>query len=142
MASETFRTKVDSWLVGLIGISLIFPFLTVDLLPDTDRYQVRPFLVGIVLLTGMLFVALALTTNYVFDGPLLLVKSGPFRWHVPLAEIRAIRRTRNPLSAPAFSLDRLQIDYGRWGGVLISPKDRTGFLRALHARRPDLTLPR
>ena len=64
----------------------------------------------------------------------LLVRSGPFRWRVPLGQIHSVTPTRNPLSSPALSLDRLRIEYGDGKWILISPRERERFLEALEAR--------
>ena len=53
--------------------------------------------------------------------------------------IREVRPTTNPLSAPALSLDRLRIDYeegGRVRSLLVSPKDKEGFLQELRDAVP------
>jgi hypothetical protein len=39
------------------------------------------------------------------------------------------------LTSPAFSLDRLRIEYGRGRWIMISPRDKDGFLRELEVRR-------
>jgi hypothetical protein len=71
-----------------------------------------------------------LSTRYVVENGRLDVRSGPFRWRVPIDAISRIERTRNPLSSPALSLDRLAIEYdGK--RLMISPLDRAGFLDAI-----------
>ena len=71
------------------------------------------------------------STDYrVSDGE-CLVRSGPFRWRIPLDDIEAVRATRNPLSSPALSLDRLEIRYAGGRKIMISPLDRAGFLAAI-----------
>ena len=39
-----------------------------------------------------------------------------------------IRPTRNPLSSPALSLDRLRIDYGSGRSIMVSPEDKDKFI--------------
>jgi len=65
----------------------------------------------------------------------LLVRSGPFRWRVPIADIVRITPTTNALSSPALSLDRLRIEYGRGSAIMISPRDKDQFLRDLEEFR-------
>jgi hypothetical protein len=70
------------------------------------------------------------------------VRGGPFRWRIPLAAIVSVTPTRNPLSSPACSLDRLRITHrGPRGerGLLVSPASKTGFLDALARRCPELS---
>jgi hypothetical protein len=78
------------------------------------------------------------TTCYTLEPTRLLVRSGPFSWNVPLAGIHSITPTRNPLSSPALSLDRLCIEYGKHGSLMISPADKQGFLRELETLRAQL----
>ena len=57
-----------------------------------------------------------------------------FRWKININDITQIEPTHNPLSSPALSLDRLKIYYrkdGRVATVMISPKDKEGFLNIL-----------
>jgi hypothetical protein len=73
----------------------------------------------------------------------LTVRVGPFRTIVPLDRIAEVFPTRNPLSAPAPSLDRLQINYrndsSKTKSILISPKDMEGFVRDLASGAPQLS---
>ena len=97
----------------------------------------REFL--IVTLLSVFGVALILSvlmgTNYtVADGKIRIV-SGPFRWTVRVAEILDIQDSRNPLSSPALSLDRLKITYGHGKYVLVSPADKDGFLKAIEREK-------
>jgi len=71
------------------------------------------------------------TTRYELDGRELVVRSGPFRWRIDLATIESVTPSRNPLSSPALSLDRLQIRYRKSRFILVSPAERDRFLRAL-----------
>ena len=73
------------------------------------------------------------STYYTVDQDYLRIRSGPFRWRVPIVDIESITPTRNPLSSPALSLDRLRIDYrgGRW--IMVSPNDRDWFVNALRS---------
>ncbi|MFK9093746.1 PH domain-containing protein [Bacillus salipaludis] len=45
--------------------------------------------------------------------------------------IKSIRKTRNPLSSPTLLLNRLEIHYGTWGAMLISPKNEEQFCEDL-----------
>ncbi len=80
-------------------------------------------------------------TEYFLDGRELVARSGPFAWTVELASIESVRPTRNPLSSPALSLERLRIEYrqgNRVCRILISPQDQDGFINALDAAAPQL----
>ena len=70
-------------------------------------------------------------TYYKVNDHQLLVKSGLFSWKIPLSEIESIEPTHSFLSAPALSLDRLAIHYGDGNRVVVSPKDKQGFINAI-----------
>jgi hypothetical protein len=80
-------------------------------------------------------------TKYTVTSDRLEARSGPFRFQVPLLEIDSVEPSRNPLSSPACSLDRLDIRYGRGRRhILVSPRDKVAFLRALLGACPHLEL--
>lgn len=130
----TFRSKVDTWLgVALIGsVALSFTVACVVLLqgmPGGAWLAIAVATTGAVLPLWIL-----VDTQYVIDNRILLVRSGPFRWRIPLNEIRSIEPTRNPLSSPALSLDRLRIVYGKNRACMVSPSDREGFIAEIERR--------
>jgi len=93
-----------------------------------------------ILITGVIMVCilamaligwLLIGTHYTVDRGDLKIAAGPFRWTVRIDQITAVEATRNPLSSPALSLDRLCIRYGERKRILVSPSDQEGFLRAI-----------
>jgi hypothetical protein len=76
-----------------------------------------------------------LGTYYEIEGNRLLVRSGPFRWRIPINEIEEMTPTHNPLSSPALSLDRLRIEYSGGRSVMISPEDKDRFIAEIERRR-------
>jgi hypothetical protein len=133
---ERFVTKRDAWLVAVLwGASLIDFAVAAWLLagPRGEPAFVAPLLVA----AGLFQLHALYATHYTFEGDALVIRSSFFRWRVPVAAIESVEPTRNPLSSPACSLDRLLL---RWSGrsLMISPADREGFLRALRQRAgPD-----
>ena len=74
------------------------------------------------------------STSYTLTSGHLVVRSGPFRRRIPIADIVEVTPTTNPLSAPALSLNRLRVT-SRGASVTISPADRGRFVADLEARR-------
>ncbi len=74
------------------------------------------------------------STRYIVMEDHLLVRSGWVSIDIPLAQIAKIEPSRNPISAPAWSTDRLLVTYGREKSCLISPKGREQFLGLLRER--------
>lgn len=133
-ATNIFPSKVDWWLVALAalvpGLQIVLYF--------TGRTPARSLWI---LLGVVAFMALFLfPIRYVIEGRTVLVKCGLIRWNFTsfvVDEIRSVEPSTNPLSSPALSLDRLRVSL-RTRDVLISPRDKTGFLHALEALDPHL----
>ncbi len=107
------------------------------LLSDASWAQRLIFLLlGVAMAGFMLWILYG--TFYRLTATHLLVRSGPFRYAIPLAEIRSVAPTRSPLSGPACSLDRLQVDAGGTS-ILISPAAKQEFLRDLAGRSRGLS---
>lgn len=128
------HSKVDLWLIAVTALSVATS--TGALLAVFLKGGVpAAVLAGTALLLLVAGIGLPLWvllgTRYELTPERLLIRCGPFRWTVPLREIRAVTPTRNPLSSPALSLDRLRIDYGRGSSVMISPRDKDRFLADL-----------
>lgn len=131
----TYRSKIDWWLqvilVAAIGLGILGCISAVMSGRENALWTAVPtaiFAIG-------LPVWVLISTRYTLDGEVLVIRSGPFKWKVPVAEITAITPTRNPLSSPALSLDRLRIDYGGGKSVMVSPKDKERFIADLEATR-------
>jgi hypothetical protein len=142
MSGGVFRSRIDGW-IGLLllaaGAVIAGASVRLMLAPVGGLRWLAPllFLAG-----GGLPLWILATTRYAIGQGRLLVLSGPLRWSIPFAEIRAVRRSRAAWSAPALSLDRLRIEYGAGRSCLVSPADRAGFLAALRdAGVPAQALP-
>jgi hypothetical protein len=132
----TFRSKVDGWLAGVLLISALASLMAVAIVGVVESPLLALAISPLLLLSVGLPLWVLRATEYRVDASDLHVRSGPFSWHVPLSEIRAVTPTRNPLSSPALSLDRLRIDYGRAGSIMVSPADKESFVAELRKRVP------
>ena len=137
-----FPSKVDWWLPVLLGVVLMSAPVSLALgakhtpfTPATLAILVASWAIPVGLL-GWMFA----DTTYVIDGAVLRVHCGPMRVVVPLESITRIERGSNLRSGLTLSLSRLCVRYGRFKEVLISPKDRQGFIRAIVARVPSVVL--
>jgi len=97
------------------------------------RGGVAGFVSGIVLIAicGVFPAWFLVDTNYTISNDTLTIKSGPRTWVIPVSSISSVAETRNSRSSPALSLDRLLIEYDNGKFVMISPKDKKGFLAAI-----------
>jgi len=135
-----YPSKRDGWLGALLWVSVLgMVFAAVSFWQEPASLGVR---LGFALLmgaSGAFVIWVLYSTSYKLSGNELLIRSGPFRWTVPLDSIEEIHPTRNILSSPACSLDRLRIRYrGSRYGVMISPENKSAFLQDLATFSPGL----
>jgi hypothetical protein len=125
-----FKSAVDWW---FYAESLPLAGIAVVLLPVVLPMGGRGAALALLSLIGAagLMAWLLFSTFYEVEGEVLLIRCGPFRWRIPIAEIRSVRDSQSVASSPALSLTRLQIDYGFGQTILVSPDDRAGFLKAI-----------
>ncbi|MDO7192917.1 PH domain-containing protein [Acinetobacter nosocomialis] len=129
-----FRSKIDWWLL------LIFVVITANIIFKIYQ-EVHHSSIGTnfshLIIYSLVIVVIwfpIFSTYYVVENSTLVIKSLVFRWKINIDDIIQIEPTYNPLSSPALSLDRLKISYmknGRIAKVMISPKDKEGFLNTL-----------
>jgi hypothetical protein len=139
----TYNSKKDWWLFGLVW-GVVLGLLAVGLFNVLAPFG-NPALGWALVRAGAGAVLAVLLTTYPLGYEItqaeLVARSGFMRWRVPLAEIREVRPTRSAASAPAWSLDRLRVEYlkgGRPRVLLVSPEDKRAFLRDLADAAPGL----
>ena len=126
-----FRSKIDLWLVV---VTVAAPIVVLEFILDGLNISARfaeLLAMAIVVVVLGLVLWLYFSTRYTISGDFLLVKAGPFSWVIPIDEITSIEPTRNSMSSPALSLDRLLIHYGHGAELMISPRDKPGFMTEL-----------
>lgn len=133
---NVFDSKADRWLVWLAVVPTAGTLLLTAWCVYASGVRAIPGLV-IGLLTAAFAWSVFGYTRYTIDGRTLVVRSGPFRWLVPIDEIDSITPTDDPSSAPALSLDRLSIRYGT-REILVSPREHERFIEALRAVNPKI----
>jgi hypothetical protein len=124
---KVYRSKIDWWLMLVVYGAFVFPIVEGI---QMKQYIMSLVFVGIILLISVLFY----TTRYTIEGENLLI----WRTKIDIKSIRKIYKTRNPLSSPALSIDRIAIVYNKFDEVLISPADRAAFVQELVAINPAI----
>jgi hypothetical protein len=139
VARATFPSRRDGWVVAItwltvlpIAIALAFVFTAHDLTAS----WIFPTFLMVAAATLLLWVVYG--TTYTINDELLRIRSGPFRWRVPLEDIVQAFPTDDPSASPACSLDRLHIAYGRDKSVLVSPARQDEFMTLLREKCPAL----
>jgi membrane protein YdbS with pleckstrin-like domain len=131
---KVFPSKIDRWLAyTLVGAGILSTVACIPILFTPDPRHWLILIVPVITCVALPY-WLFTTTKYTVGTDELLIRSGPFWWRVPIKDIVSITPTRNPLSSPALSLDRLEINYGKNTSIMVSPLDKEGFIEALRAR--------
>lgn len=138
MAPKRFKSKIDRWLLFLLIAVMVFEIVVMGIAATQAADPLEAtFLVIAALAIVALIGSMLIGTHYTVDGNTLRVACGPFRWKVPLDAIESVEPTRNPLSSPALSLDRLRIRYGK-RRIMVSPADKAGFMKAIGQDAADV----
>lgn len=130
--ATTFKSK--------IGLEIVIP-LSVVFIGTSIPMFISGAWVGLIIvgLVALFSAHMLLTTYYVVDKGMVNVHCGFFiNRNIEIASIRSIVETNNALSSPAASLDRLEINYNKYDSVMISPKDKAGFIDLLKSMKPDI----
>ena len=121
MNAMMFRSTISIGLVAFLAV--IFGITSFLMLRDGAWLGL--VINGLVILG---IAALFKTTTYVLSDEGLEIRCGLSRQFIPWKDIRSVKYTSNPMSAPAFSFKRIHISYGKMGCVLISPHTRESFM--------------
>lgn len=131
-----FPTKRDIWLGGIFGaITVLLIWGIIDSILYIDWVTITllpPVLLFILLIWFRMY--------YKIKADTLIIIYGPFSKKIDVNQITSIRHSRSILSAPALSLDRLEINTNKFDTVLISPKDKELFMETLLNIQPNITI--
>lgn len=98
----------------------------------------------LLLITALIIVLLCILffgTKYVIEEDELIVYGGLYKKRIQIKQIRSLRPSKNPLSAPAMSIDRIEITFDpHIQVVLVSPKDKELFVKKLLEVNPNISL--
>lgn len=124
---KVYKSKIDWWLILIFLLVFGYPIVEGII----EKEYVLSIVFGLLLLV---FFILAKTLRYKMNEQYLII------WwkKIDIATIRKVYYTRNPLSSPAFSLDRIAIVYNKYDEILISPEDREAFISDLLKFNPNI----
>lgn len=124
-----------------IGLELVIPLIFVFGIVLFLTVIEKPNWIGIAILAPVIvfIVHMFLTTNYTIENDKLTIKCGfLFNKTIDINSIKKITETNNALSSPATSLDRLEITYGKFDSVIISPKQKQEFINDITTLNPNV----
>ena len=95
---------------------------------------------GIFTLVYLFFLYICLTTKYMIknDNTLTITCGFLYTKVLDINKIKSIAKTSNLMSSPAPSLDRIELTYGTFDIIIVSPNDKMGFANALKILNPNI----
>lgn len=133
--TKVFKSKADLWILVMIYGSVFACLAAAGFVIYHDQS-----LIGLVLAVFLAGVGAGLplwllqNTRYEISTDCLYVFSGPFKWTIKKSSIRSVKPSKNPISSPALSLDRLLIQYEGNKTLLVSPLEQQAFVDALQIK--------
>ena len=127
-----FKSKVDLWLAAVLWGSVALCFFPVFL----EDGLITGLVIGISMAIFVLL--LWINTKYYIRDEHLVIKGVLKDTLIPIVSITSVNSTRNPSSAPALSMDRLEINYGKYEFTLISPLEKERFVEELLKVNPQI----
>ena len=129
-----YKSKVDKGLlIAIIAIVLLsylpllfeFSWIALALLVVTAAFIADPFC----------------NTSYTIENGTLHIKCGIFlSSSFPIDRITKISKTNSCLSAPALSMDRIEIRFADKKTLVLSPNQRQAFIDHLRSLNPDIVV--
>jgi hypothetical protein len=141
-------SKKDWWLVALVLAAIVTPMVLglffVFWAGDNPSGEPARSLLIIGAVIGVTMLLLTYPLYYRVTESELIVRCGVLmRRHISLATIEEVSPTGDPSSGPAWSMDRLKVNYQNKGEqtfVIISPEDKISFMQELSSSDAALKL--
>jgi hypothetical protein len=146
MALKYPSVKSTSFGIFLIFVSLLIIFLAIILPWYTGNiHSIYEFLISILFASIIPSFALWiwLGTYYIIDNEVLITRSGPMIFKIPVGQISVIRlnqKTIGGLWKPTTSWNSIQIEYNKFDSVFISPVNQEEFITELLKINPRIGL--
>ncbi len=122
---------------GLLLFVLAVPIGTIFPLISSQRW----FAIGVNLFIVIFMLILFFNLFYAIDEKWLYIKLGlVLIKKIDIQSIIMMSETRSLISAPAVSLDRLEIIYNKHKSIIISPRDKSGFIDHITLINPSITV--
>ena len=132
-----YYSKVSYTLLSVVFIVFFGP-----LIPNyiDEGFNSNMFLMTLALIILFGFVLhMFLNTTYKIEKGKLYIKCGFFNYNpVNIGEMKKVSKSSNIISSPAASFDRIEITYGKFDELIISPKYKTKFVEDLQKINPGI----
>ena len=125
----------------MVALPLLAPLvLTIEKFSLQSLLTPRVILPILLILLTFVFIYGFFNLRYTIDKDRLDIYYGFFSYKlsIDINSIRKIEKSRSILSAPAASMNRIEIHYNKFDSILISPKDQQEFINDLCQINPNI----
>lgn len=133
--NKMYRSKID--------LALVIPLAVLLIAIEIFLVVTKLWFAAIITALEIVFIAyLFADTSYsLTEDNKLTIKCGFLvNKVIAVASIKRLEPTRDPAASPALSLDRLRVIVDKKDSILISPKDKGGFIRDLKTVNPAIVV--
>ncbi len=139
-----FPSKKDGLFLTIFWGIIIFIIVVSVLNPDPTGKQLITYnsalgyIINLFLISFLLWIWYG--TNYKVINNTLHIRSGPFKSTIDIRAIQSIRKTKNPFTAPALAMERIEIMYNMYDVVQLSPTHEEDFIQLLVEKNPNIKI--
>ena len=135
--TKRYSSKVSYGLLTVVFIVFFSP-LILNLIKSGINLNLALISFFLILIFGLI-THMFLNTVYIIEEKKLKIKCGFFSYKpVEIDEIKEITKSSNIISSPAASFDRIEIKYGKFEELIISPKNKFEFAQYLKNLNPKI----
>ena len=118
-----YYSKVSYTLLIVVFIVFFGPLIP-NYINDGFNNNMVLLTIALIILYGFIL-HMFFNTIYTIDNERLHIKCGFFRYNsINIMEMKKISKSNNIISSPAASFDRIEITYGKFDELIISPKHK------------------
>jgi hypothetical protein len=135
--TKKYSSKVS---YGLLTIVFVVFFSPLILNLVNDGITMNMILIGLflILIFGLI-THMFFKTEYTIEEYTINIKCGFFTYKpIAIKDIKEISKSSNIISSPAASFDRIEIKYGKFEELIISPKNKFEFAEHLTKLNPKI----
>lgn len=132
-----YYSKVSYPLLGLIFLVFFGPL--VPTIFSTGLTKPILLTVFFLIVLYLFILHMFFYTTYTIDEDALKIRCG-FIGYKPykIKDMKKVSKSTSIISSPAASFDRIQITYGKFDEIIISPKDKHQFVEDLQKINPEI----
>ncbi|PNW28448.1 PH domain-containing protein [Formosa algae] len=135
---KTYTSKFGSTL--MLFLTFLFGGILVFMIYQDEPLKAILSTGGILMLIYLFILHLNFSTLYTITDTGILIVKCSFLYHqrFDIHKIKSVAKTNTLMSSPAPSLDRLELTYGEYNTIVISPKDKIAFVSQLIKTNPNI----